>query len=126
MRAHEAVEAFQKVALGEGADSHGEGMDVREAIAVRAAVVVAVLAAFLAIATFLSNEAVKAVITGETRAADTSARLETNNVKELLASNSSTLLRVLGAGNPQEAVAAAKAEGLEKRITTQLVPIQVS
>jgi Domain of unknown function (DUF4337) len=124
MKAHDAVETFHKVAEGHGAKPQAEGIAVRDAIAIRAAVVVAVLAAFLAIATFLSNESVKAVITGETKAADTSARLETNNVKDLLASSNSTLLRVIGAGNPKEAVAVAKAEALETRIKTQLVPIE--
>jgi hypothetical protein len=47
--------------------------------------VVAVLAA-LAIATFLSNEAVKAVITGETKGADTHAQLEANDIKTIIAS----------------------------------------
>jgi hypothetical protein len=124
MKAHDAVETFHRVAGGQGAEPQAEGIPVRDAIAIRAAVVVAVLAAFLAIATFLSNESVKVVITGETKAADTGARLETNNVKDLLASSNSTLLRVVGAGNPKEAVAVAKAEALETRIKTQLVPIE--
>jgi Domain of unknown function (DUF4337) len=130
MKAHEAAETFTKVAEGkvaEGQEKVAEGQNAAtqaEGIPVRAAVVVAVLAAFLAIATFLSNESVKAVITGETKAADTSARLETNNVKDLLASSDSTLLRVVGTGNPKEAVAVAKAEALETRIKTQLVPIE--
>src|SRR5436190_23632458 len=124
MKSQEAVETFQKVAEGQHADSQGDGIPVREAIAVRAALVVAVLAGFLAVATFLSNEAVKEVITGETKAADTGARLETNNVKDLLASSNSTLLRVVGTGNPKEAVAVAKAEALEARIKMQLVPIE--
>jgi Domain of unknown function (DUF4337) len=124
MKAHGAVETFHRVAGGQDADSQADAIQVRDPIAVRAAVVVAVVAAFLAIATFLSNEAVKAVITGETKAADTSARLETNNVKGLLASSDSTLLRVVGTGNPKEAVAVAKAEGLETRIKKQLVPIE--
>jgi hypothetical protein len=124
MKAHDAVETFHKVAEGRGDKPQAEGSAVLDAIAIRAAVVVAVLAAFLAIATFLSNESVKAVITGETKAADTSARLETNNVKDLLASSNSTLLRVVGTGNPKEAVAVAKAEALETRIKTQLVPIE--
>jgi Domain of unknown function (DUF4337) len=126
MKAHDAVETFQKVAEGQGAESQAAGIPVRDALPVRAAVVVAVLAAFLAIAAFLSNESVKAVITGETRAADTSARLETNNVKDLLASSNSTLLRVVGTGNPKQALAVAKAEALETRIKTQLVPIEVA
>ena len=125
MKAHEAVETFAKVAEGQEQVAEGQNAASQaEGIPVRAAVVVAVLAAFLAIATFLSNESVKAVITGETKAADTSARLETNNVKDLLASSDSTLLRVVGTGNPKEAVAVAKAEALEARIKTQLVPIE--
>ena len=61
-----------------------------------AALVVAVMAAFLAIATFLSNEAVKHVITGETHRADASARLESNRVKIDVANGNSALLQVLG------------------------------
>jgi uncharacterized protein DUF4337 len=115
--AHETVERFEQVAEAQGADSPAEGLRVR------AAVVVAVLAAFLAVATFLSNESVKEVITGETKAADTNATLEANNVKNLIASSDSTLLRVVGTGNPRAALAVAKAQALETRIETQLVPI---
>ena len=46
---------------------------------------VAVLAALLAAAAFLSDEAIKHVITGETGAVDDSARLEANDVKITLA-----------------------------------------
>ena len=86
----------------------------------------AVLAAFLAVATFLSNESVKEVITGETKSADTNATLETNDVKNLIASGDSTLLRVVGTGNPKEAVAVAKAQALETRINAELVPIDAA
>lgn len=120
MEAHEAIERFEKVAEGQGGDSQSEG------IPVRAAVVVAVLAAFLAVATFLSNESVKEVITGETKSADTNATLETNDVKNLIASGDSTLLRVVGTGNPKEAVAVAKAQALETRIKAELVPIDAA
>jgi hypothetical protein len=82
-----------------------------------------VLAAFLAIATFLSNEAVKEVITGETKAADTSARLEANEVKTIIASSDAVLLRVVGTGSPKEAAAAAKAEELEGSVQAELRPI---
>ena len=76
MKAHEAFERFENVAEGDRRADAGVGHLARHA-----AVVVAVLAALLAVSTFLSNEAVKDVITGETKAADTSARLEANNVK---------------------------------------------
>jgi hypothetical protein len=109
MEAHEALERFEKVAEGH--------------LARDAAVLVAVLAALLAMSTFLSNEAVKEVITGETKAADVSAQLEANDVKTTVADASSTLLRVTSAGNPREAKAAAKAEALDSRISSELAPI---
>jgi Domain of unknown function (DUF4337) len=115
MKAHEAFERFEDVA--EGPD---RGMNQ---LAREAAVVVAVLAALLATSTFLSNEAVKEVITGETKAADTSARLEANTVKTTIADASSTLLRVTGTGNPRAAQASAKAEALDRRTTQELAPI---
>jgi Domain of unknown function (DUF4337) len=85
---------------------------------------VAVLAAILASAGFLANEAIKQVITGETRAADDSARLEANDVKTTIASANSVLLRVVANGNPREAQAAATAQALEARIQTELAPVQ--
>ena len=61
------------------------------------------MAAFLAIATSLSNEAVKEVVTGETHRADAAARLESNRVKIDVAEGNSVLLRVLGEGAPEGA-----------------------
>jgi len=86
--------------------------------------VVAVLAALLAAAAFLSDEAIKHVITGETRAVDDSARLEANDVKITLAAANSVLLRVVANGNPREAQAARTAQVLESRIQTELGPVQ--
>jgi hypothetical protein len=74
MEAHDAYERFDK---GHETAGHLAGPEHTR----MAALVVAVLAGFLAIFTFLSNEAIKEVITGETRAADTSALLEANEVK---------------------------------------------
>jgi len=113
MEAHEALERFDKVHEG----SHGGG-----GLASVAAVAVAVLAAFLAVATFLSNEAVKEVITKETKGADLSAQFETNDIKTIVAESNSTLLRVVGTGNPKEAVAVAKAQRLEGRIASEFAP----
>jgi len=80
------------------------------------------MAAFLAVATFLSNEAVKEVITGETHRADTSAQLESNRVKIDVAKGNSVLLRVLGAGNAQERRAAVAAGRHEARVVDELNP----
>jgi hypothetical protein len=88
----------------------------------QAALVVAVLAAFLAVATFLSNEAVKEVITGETGRADTSSRLESNRLKIDVAAGNATMLRVLADGPRDEARAATAAIAHEQRIAKELVP----
>jgi uncharacterized protein DUF4337 len=87
-----------------------------------AALVVAVMAALLAVATFLSNEAVKEVITGETHRAEASARLETNRIRIDVAEGNATMLRVLGAGGAQEREAAAAAGEHEARIVEDLEP----
>jgi hypothetical protein len=81
------------------------------------------MAAFLAIATFLSNEAVKEVITGETHRAETSSRLENNLVKIDIANGNSEILEVLGAGTAQEQRAAAASQAHESRVERQLAPV---
>ena len=85
---------------------------------------VAVFAALLAAAAFLADEAIKEVITGETRAADDSARLEANDVKITIAAANSVVLRVVANGNDREAQAARTAQALEGRIQTELAPVQ--
>lgn len=88
----------------------------------QAALVVAILAAFLAVATFLSNEAVKEVITGETNRAGTSSRLESNRLKLDVAGGNATMLKVLAKGRRDEAAAAVAAAAHEQRIAKELVP----
>jgi rRNA maturation endonuclease Nob1 len=117
MEAHRSYERFEQ-----GREMAGGGDEVGTHHARHAAFVVAVIAAFLAVATFLSNEAVKHVITGETHRADAAARLESNRLKIDMASSDSTLLRVLGVGNPAERRAAAEARAHEQRIVEELTP----
>jgi hypothetical protein len=116
MEAHRSVERFEhghRVVDGE-LDTPG--------FARQAAMIVAVMAALLAIATFISNEAVKEVITGETHRSDTSSRLESNQLKIDVAGGNATLLRVLADG-PHDEAAAAKAAGIhERRIDKELSP----
>ena len=110
MEAHEA--------LGRVEAMHGGGHH-RDGFASAAGVVVAVMAAFLALATFLANEQVKDVITMETRGADLSAQLEVNDVKSTIAENDAVLIRTVGTGNPK---ALAHAEKLETRKAAELAP----
>jgi hypothetical protein len=115
MEAHRSYERFeqgQHVAAGGELPHHAQ----------LAAVTVAVIACFLAVATFLSNESLKEVITGETHGGTAAARLETNRVKIDIAKGNASLLRILGAGIPARYRAAAKARLHEKRIDDQLRP----
>lgn len=116
MEAHRSVERFEQGHRAEGGELDTPGF------ARQAALVVAVLAAFLAVATFLSNEAVKEVITGETQRADTSSRLESNQLKIDVAGGAATMLRVLADGPRDEAVAAVAARVHEGRIQNELQP----
>jgi Domain of unknown function (DUF4337) len=118
MEAHKSYERFEQghqVATGEE-DHLGPhyGRNV--------AMVVALMAAFLAVAVFLSNEAVKEVITGETHRADASAQLESNTLKIEINKGNSTLLKVLGQGTPGERAAAAHTRAHEAKVVEELEP----
>jgi Domain of unknown function (DUF4337) len=118
MESHDALRRFEKTReAAEG--SHRPDMR----LARPAAVVVAVLGGLLAIAAFLSNQAIKNVITSETRGAETTAHLEVNDLKAIVASNDALVLRVVGAGNPKEAAAAARSMALERRVRSDLRPV---
>jgi rRNA maturation endonuclease Nob1 len=117
----EAHRSFERFEQGQQLAGGGEG-DVGPHYGRNAALVVAVMAAFLAFATFLSNEAVKEVITGETHRANASALLESNRVKIDIAEGNSTMLRVLGAGGGQASRAAAAANRHEARVVQELRP----
>jgi hypothetical protein len=116
MEAHRSVERFEH-----GHRAGGGELDTPR-FARQAALIVAVMAAFLALATFFSNEAVKEVITGETHRADTSSRLESNQLKIDVAGGTATMLRVLANGPHDEATAAKVAAVHEHRIEKDLAP----
>src|SRR3954470_8544530 len=114
MEAHEALRRHDHL-LG---DDHP-----RDGLARQAALVVAVIAAFLAVATFMANEAVKEAITGETKAADTTARLEANETKLTIADGNTTLLRVIGAGSATQKAHQTKAQARQAQIKRELAPV---
>src|ERR1700742_739341 len=116
MEAHRSVERFEQ-----GNRAGGGELDT-PSFARQAALVVAVMAALLAVATFLSNESVKEVITGETNRADTSSRLESNQLKIDVADGNAEMLEVLADGPHDEAAATAAAKVHERRIKGELVP----
>jgi hypothetical protein len=118
LEAHKSYERFEEGhRVAADPEAHGGPHYGRDA-----ALAVAVMAAFLALATFLSNEAVKEVVTGETHRADTSARLESNRVKIDIAGANAGLLGVLATGRAQQREAAAEALRHEARIARELKP----
>jgi Domain of unknown function (DUF4337) len=111
--AHDSFQRFERVAH-----------DALDDLARTAALVVATLAVFLAIAMFLSNEALKEAVTGETKVADTSAVMEANEVKTIIAESNAQILRVVAVGSPlAQRRANAKAQALDARIVNELTPI---
>lgn len=116
MEAHRSYERFEQ---GHGVMS-GDAESPNHAR--HAALIVAVIACFLAIATFLSNETVKEVITGETHRAEVSGQLESNRVKIDVAEGDAEMMRVLGKGNPAEGAAASAARRHEGRVVKELGP----
>jgi hypothetical protein len=119
MEAHKSYERFEQ---GHQAAT-GEESHLGPHYGRNVAMVVALMAAFLAVAVFLSNEAVTEVITGETHRADASAQLESNRVKIDIARGNSVLLRTLAAGSPRQRQAAVEADRHEARVAGELLPI---
>jgi hypothetical protein len=94
MEAHEALERFESSTGGHGGPQDG--------LARQAALTVAIVAAFLAVATFLGNEAVKDAIQQETQVADARAQLSTYKTQVLVYQSDRLLLTTqTGSGDSQ-------------------------
>jgi hypothetical protein len=103
MEAHEAFERFEKT------HGHGGEEDERE-LARTAAFMVAVIAAFLAIATFLGNESNKEAIQQRTMQSDAAADIATFETQELIYNSDLVLLGPLATSQDSGIVATAKDE----------------
>jgi hypothetical protein len=115
MEAHEAIERFEK---SHEASEHGVPF------ASQAALVVAILAAFLAISTFLANEAIKEAIQGETKVADASSRIQSANTQSEVAHLNAAVIESLAAQGGTSAKALDKiATDLEHQTKTQIDPL---
>jgi hypothetical protein len=90
----------------------------------RAAVLVAFLAGLLAVATLLSNEAVKESINSQTRAADAHTLYETNEVKAFVSRGDSRELQLLAEGSASKEAADAErhAAELDMRVANAFAP----
>jgi hypothetical protein len=90
----------------------------------RAAVIVATLAGLLAVATLLSNEAIKTAIVTQDRASNAHTLYEANEIKRFVNGNDADLLRLLAAGSASRRAAQAEdhAAQLDKHAATTLGP----
>jgi hypothetical protein len=118
MEAHEAFERFEK--------SHetGHGGSHEVSFASQAALGVAILAAFLAVATFLANEAIKEAIQGQTKVADASSKIQSANTQSEIAHLNAAVIESLAAqGGPPAKALDKIGTDLEHQTKTQIDPL---
>jgi hypothetical protein len=117
MEAHEAFERFEKSHEHSG---HGGGVP----FASQAALAVAILAAFLAVATFLANEAIKEAIQGQTKVADASSKIQSADTQSEVAHLNAAVIFSLAAQGGAPAKDLNKiGTDLEKQTKTQIDPL---
>jgi len=88
----------------------------------RAAIVVAVLAALLAIATLSANSASEKTILRQGEASDAYNEFQANSLKAHINDGDAALLRIAGEGTSHQAEADAKADKLEKAVHDKYAP----
>ena len=90
----------------------------------RAAVLVSILAAFLAIASLAGSRASTEAILAQARASDTYNEYQANSLKRHINLDDATQLRILAAGSAAEAQANTQAAGLEQAVNDKYQPAQ--
>jgi hypothetical protein len=108
LEAHEAFERFETTHHGAGHDDHAGGGLTRVA-----ALMVAIIAALLAIATFLGNESSKEAIQKTVEESNTKADKRAFDVQELVFNATQLNLIALGTSSDQQLSAASKAGNKE-------------
>ena len=122
MEAHEALERFEK--LHEQEEEHEHGGEAPGGLARQAALMVAVVAAFLAIATFLGNESVKDAIQGQTKVSDAHSQQATFETQDLVFQSDQSLFIVMSHASDSGLARTAKAAnksltGIAKQVPGQ-------
>jgi hypothetical protein len=121
MEAHEAFERFEK--------SHGghDGHDTDEdhgKLTRTAALMVAIIAAFLAIATFLGNESIKDAIQQQTKQADANSQTATFDTQEEIFHSDQLLLAPFLASSDSGSSSTAKTALKELSTVEKKIPIE--
>ncbi len=98
--------------------------DAREGHTRRAAVVVSVLAAALAISSLAGNAAATEALLSQAKASDAWNEFQANSLKRHVNQDDAALLRLLGRATPAERDAQARADELEKAVRDKYRPNQ--
>jgi phosphoribosyl-ATP pyrophosphohydrolase len=112
IEAHESLERFEQV------HEHGGG----DRLSRQAALTVAIVAAFLAIATFLGNESVKEAIQGQTKVSDAHSEQTTFDTQDLVFQSDQALLTIFTKANDQGLAQTSKAVNKEFDKLAKKVP----
>jgi hypothetical protein len=96
----------------------------REDFGRRAAVVVAVMAALLAIASLAGSRASTEAILAQARASDTYNEYQANSLKRHVNLDDAAQLRILASGGPNQAAAEKQAASLEQAVNQKYQPAQ--
>ncbi len=98
--------------------------ETREGYARRAALVISVLAAALAIASLAGNAAATEALLAQAKASDAWNEFQANSLKRHINEDDAALLRLLGRGTGIERDALARADDLEKAVREKYRPNQ--
>jgi type VI protein secretion system component VasK len=101
-----------------------EAAERREDFGRRAAIVVSILAALLAIASLAGNRASTEAILAQAKASDAYNEYQANSLKRHINLDDSALLRILAAGTAAEPPAINQADALEKAVRDKYQPTQ--
>lgn len=101
-----------------------ESAEKREDFGRRAAVVVSIMAALLAIASLAGSRASTEAILAQARASDTYNEYQANSLKRHINLDDAAQLRILAAGSSSEAAAETQAKSLEQAVNEKYQPSQ--
>jgi type VI protein secretion system component VasK len=108
----------------EHAEQAEEAAERREDFGRRAAVVVSVLAALLAISSLAGNRASTEAILAQAKASDTYNEYQANSLKRHVNLDDAAQLRILAAASPAEPAANKQADSLEQAVAEKYQPNQ--
>lgn len=119
MEPHEALEQHEKTEEAEKAAEEGHRF-AREA-----AVLIAVLAALLAVATGIGNNATTETILKQAQAADAFNEMQANSFKKHINTNDAVILRALAVGSPHSTSLMKTAAALDRSVQTKYAKNEV-